>query len=478
MKKYYNFFLPFFIFILALGIRFYDLPARFTFTADEEYQATYARTVVQDFHPIWIGVSAGDTGFYLGSYFTYFTALWLAVGKGDPLVTGYVAATLGALTSVILFYLGKRIGGTKVGVVASLFYVFSPLIVYFDQRFWNPTPIPFLVCLLLLGLVSLKAQKWWLVVISLCLGVIWHVHLSLVPLYLISLWVIWKEKAKLALGPWVVSVLLFIFMLLPLIIFDYNHAWSNVLTPARLLSAPDRSLDLSGHMAKFGATLARFNYLTPGLTNNDELRDSCVAVSTKPTNLVIFLSLIPLIIFLLQKKNWKDPTLKIISLSFLLLSTSFILYPGPISAYYALGLIPLYFLILAVTLKRFGWLVSIIFVVLSVRTLFSTDTRFGLTAKHDLINQVISTVGSDSFNLQEDGECHKYGGWRYLFLSYGHAPSTSSTDSPLGWLYPKEIGSPGKYLVEVGATGEFTLPLDSIAVYESGGYTAVITYAK
>ena len=476
--KYFKYLLPLVIFLLALTLRLYHLPQRFSFTADEEYQATYARTIVLDFHPVWIGVSAGDTGFYLGPYFTYLTALFLALGQGDPLVTGYAAAAMGALTAVLLFYLAKVVGGTKLGFTAALFYAFSPLMVYFDQRYWNPSPIPLLLCLFMLALLSLKAQKWWLVVIAFCLGAFWHVHLSLVPLTLLAVYLVWPLRNHFTHPIWFTSALVFILLMLPLMIFDYHHAWSNLLTPLRLTSSGTHTLELPAHLAKLGQTLVRFLYLTPGLTNDAELRDSCLAVSTTPSRLFVIFSFLPLVIFLFRRETWHNPRLKRVALAIIILALAFIFYPGPVASYYALALIPLYFLVLAILLSRVRYLALLIFVLLSLNTLRLTDESYGLLAKRHLITQVMAIVQERPFALSQEGDCHKYGGWRYLFLSYGRSPSTSSTDSSLGWLYPGEIGPSGQLEVLVGATNEITHPTDSLAVLGSGGYTAVITYAK
>lgn len=469
---------PLIIFIVSLALRLYQLPQRFVYTADEEYQSTYARTIVEDFHPVWIGVSAGDTGFYLGPYFTYFTALWLVVGRGDPLVAGYVSSILGAITTVILYYLARGIAGSKVGFFASIFYAFSPLMVYFDQRYWNPSPIPLLVCLLLLALIMLKNNKWWLLIVSICLGAFWHTHLSLIPLYLLAVGVIWQYRAKVTLLSWIISGLLFFVMLLPLVIFDYNHAWSNIFTPFRLANNGNRSLDIPSHVTKLGETLSRFVYLSPGLTNDGELRNSCATGSTVPSNSMILLTALPLLIYLLRRESWNNPNSRVLSVAIVLLSLSFIFYPGPISAYYALGLVPLYFTVLAIMLKKLNWPVLLIFVLLSVSTLLATDNSYGLTNKRELISEVMGVVQSDSFTLIETGDCHMYAGWRFLFLSYGRAPSTSNADSPLGWLYPSEIGDVGKYTVYVGATNESKAPPNSIAVIERGGYTSYIIESK
>lgn len=90
---------------LSLFLRIYKLSDIYIFGFDEEYQATYAMTLVKDFHPIWIGVSASYLDYYMGPYFTYFTAFWLMLSGGDPLITAYVAAITGVVTCLVIFLL-------------------------------------------------------------------------------------------------------------------------------------------------------------------------------------------------------------------------------------------------------------------------------------------------------------------------------------------------------------------------------------
>jgi 4-amino-4-deoxy-L-arabinose transferase-like glycosyltransferase len=472
--------LPLFLGIMALAIRFYALPSHAVFSADEEYQATYATTIVKHFHRIWIGVSAADTGFYLGPYFTYFTALWLFLGHGDPLVTNYAAAVIGALTVVLIYLLGKQMFSSRVGALVAVLYSVSPLMVYFDQRYWNPSPTPLLSCLLLLSLLNLRSQKWWLVVVAFCLGAFWHIHLSLVPLTVLALYIVWQVRRKIFVRVWLSSGMMLFLMFLPLMIFDYNHAWSNLLTPIRMLQSPAKhGLDLVGHTELLGDTLAHALYLVPGGSPGDEIRPGCSSgLFTTIPRVLSLLALVPLIFFLFRRDTWGSPPSKYLALAIIILSLAFIFYPGEMTGYYALGIFPLYFLVIGLFLSRLRWhfVILTLFILVSLRSLVLTSSQYGLAAKHTLINAVMSELGPASFSLQEEGTCHKYGGWRYLFFAYGRSPSTSSTDASLGWLYPHAIGSRGKYLVTVAATGESTLPPSPLAVITRGGYTAAITY--
>lgn len=98
VKRYLTKFAILAVLLLALFTRLYGLPEKAVFTADEEYQANIAMTLVRHFHIIWIGVSAANTDFYLGPYWSYFTAFLLLISKGDPLLLNYISALIGVIT--------------------------------------------------------------------------------------------------------------------------------------------------------------------------------------------------------------------------------------------------------------------------------------------------------------------------------------------------------------------------------------------
>src|SRR5690242_4532065 len=106
-SKYSKIFLLLGILILAAFLRFHQLNKVYIFNFDEEYQATYAWTEAVHPHRIWIGVSSSFLDFYLGPYFTYFTAILLAISHGNPMLTAYFAVFLGVVTTGVIFFVGK-----------------------------------------------------------------------------------------------------------------------------------------------------------------------------------------------------------------------------------------------------------------------------------------------------------------------------------------------------------------------------------
>src|SRR3989344_1724552 len=129
LKKYRVLLIVLILISLSLFLRFYRLSEVYIFGFDEEYQATYAWSLVKDLHPIWIGVSASYLDFYMGPYFTYFTAFWLWISGGDPLLSAYVAAAVGVISCLMVFFVGWKFFNLTTGIIAALLYGGLPLIV-------------------------------------------------------------------------------------------------------------------------------------------------------------------------------------------------------------------------------------------------------------------------------------------------------------------------------------------------------------
>ena len=95
---------------------------------------------------------------------------------------------------------------------------------------------------------------------------------------------------------------------------------------------------------------------------------------------------------------------------------------------------------------------------LGIFSVLTAYNPYGLSVKKEIVSSVMSKIGNKTYELNEEGVCHKYEGWRYLFATYGKAPERSNIDSNFGWLYPNEIhNGPVNYSVTI--TGHDTNPL-------------------
>lgn len=504
LKRYRVYALFLLVILLAAFLRFHNLPQVYVFNFDEEYQATYAWTEVLHFHRIWIGVSASFLDFYLGPYFTYFTALLLKLSKGDPLLPAYFAASLGVLTTATFFFTGWKIFNLTTGFVSSLLYGSLPLFVYFDQKYWNVMFVPLTMLGFFVMLKMIAKSKWWWFAFPFLVGFILETDLAAAPLVLVGLYYfirskVWKDKILL-----LASIVIFLLMYWPLIIFDVNHNFSNLTLPFRLKEAITQNKNKNVQFdpwAKFKGSfdsLGRVWYLKAGAPNADEINFGCTMLSfpygarinidkyTKRTYAPFwfsFLSLSLLIWFIRFSFTSQNKDIRILRILLLTSIIFYFSYPGGTFEYYLLGVLTLFIFLPGIFIsylkgnfKNVGIIILIIPIFLGVYTIFKTSDEFSLGPKKILISKLMQKIEGNSFELKGEGFCHDYEGWRYLFKIYGRVPSQSYTDKNLGWLYPSEINkTPPEYTLILS---EDRIPLkedlSNLPSIKEGGYRAYI----
>jgi hypothetical protein len=268
-------------------------------------------------------------------------------------------------------------------------------------------------------------------------GLVFHAHLSLAPFILLAAYSIRKGISKSILTQ---SLGIFTLTISPLIAFDYFHKLSNITTPLRLNQIiSEAHPTLLEKMQALGESIMRLYYLHPHSINANEILAACSKYRGSPSFLTIpFILLI--FVFIFKKQTWKKENTRILGLGILLISFSYILFPGGTTEYYLLGLFPLLLFIPGIIWNKHisPALISII-CLLGIVSVLTAYNPYGLAIKKRIISQIMSTVGTDSYELAEKGECHQAEGWRYLFKTYAKPPERSSIDPVFGWLYPSEI---------------------------------------
>lgn len=94
-----------------------------------------------------LATGGGYSGTFRPPGYPAFLAFWLAIGAGTLGVRlGQVA--LSAWSTVLMYRLGSRFGGERVGRIAAMLFAFDPVLIAFSHRLWSETV--FLTLLLLI----------------------------------------------------------------------------------------------------------------------------------------------------------------------------------------------------------------------------------------------------------------------------------------------------------------------------------------
>lgn len=504
LKKYKVLLIVLSLISISLFLRFHKLSEIYIFGFDEEYQATYAWSLVKNPHPIWIGVSASYLDYYMGPFFTYFSAILLAISKGDPILSAYFAAIIGVITSVVIFFIGRYFFNLTTGIIASFLHASLPLFVYYDQKYWNPMFTTLVALGIFVVLNLIKKSKWWWLAFSVILGVVLNTDLTPAPFLLIGATYFIKGKFFKDIKLVFLCFLVFSMFYWPLIVFDINHNFSNLTVPFRLIEQSKKvnaSFNPADKFRTIFDSLGRVWYLKPGKSNADEINISCTSLSVKPefkfidqyserTNGVFVLSLISLallIYFFKLEMLSNSPAYKILAIMLLVKLSFYLIYQGGSFEYYILDFLTLFLFIPAILLGKLKpayqyMVIPLIFlaIILGVNTVINVSNKFGLGVKKQLISDTSQIIGDKTFSIDGVGICHNYEGWRYLFKTYVRVPDKSYTDKNFAWLYPDEkISEDINYEVVLS---EDRLPAQKdysdYMKIKRGGYSAYIKQLK
>lgn len=391
----------------AILLRLYQIPERFIFDIDTQYQALYALTIVRDFHIIWIGVSASNIGYYLGPGLTYLTALLLWITK-DPVGMGYFASGVGVLTLMSVWFVAKKLFDDKAALVTATIYGFTPVIVNYDRKFW-PIFVPLIATWMVYGLIKSHKNKWWLLLCTFLIGISFHVHLSLMVFIPFVVYAFIRANVLTFKRSNVLFILLnfavYLLLTSPLLVFDFVHNFDNLLTPIRFIQNIGRGV---------GAVSRPFPLLFAG---------------------GVVLSGVLWSVYTKSAERWVTILLGIICLAFTF-------YPGPMQEYYLVNLFPFVAFAAGFILHKLpaqilaAWV--LVFAVLGSVLFIDNKSPRRLEVKKQTIAKVCKTIRKPYY-LEIGGDKRDYEGWYYLMSVYCKRPDRSDADAMFGWLYPEHL---------------------------------------
>lgn len=435
---------------LVLGfciLRFWKAISWFSFNFDEEYQAFLAWSQVLNFHPIWIGVSASNFGFYLGPAFTYLNALLFKISNGDLVSLAIFSPLLGIITSFSIYFIVSKIFTKKAAIFSMLIYGFSALMNIFDRRFWNPTPIPFITIWLLFSLYKANKDSRWFILTAILVATSLHIHLSLIASWPMVIFVVIRNIKKISLKTWILSIFFYILVVSPLIVFDINHNYDNLLGPVRYIFTSKQAASsftptvITGNSPMIWRAFSRVWYVRPYTTIQDEM---ALGVHGNTTLGLWPLSVFSLIILVwLFNKQRKNRNYRLLFFATLSILFAYLVYPGSACEYFLLGFFTLFTIVVGLFLSdlpaKLSILITGVFIVVNSHTVFTINqSQYGLKLRKELIQETMMDIKDKPFSVEIVGpdktEYPQFAGWCFMYRIYGRIPASCQATNYFGWI--------------------------------------------
>jgi 4-amino-4-deoxy-L-arabinose transferase-like glycosyltransferase len=229
--------------ILAAFLRLYRIGDYMTFLGDEGRDVLVVYNILHG-HLTLLGPTASVGGFFLGPIYYYFMTPFLWAFHYNPVGPAVMVALFGIATVWLVYLVGNRFFGPKAGLIASLLYTISPLIIAYSRSSWNPNPMPFFVLALLYFLYKgLQEKNWKYILFSgIFLGIAMQLHYLatfvgvIVAVYILvaSMYDIFPKKVPIIKVVYqsAISYMLyaigFIIGWLPFLTFEFRHGFQNI----------------------------------------------------------------------------------------------------------------------------------------------------------------------------------------------------------------------------------------------------------
>lgn len=139
--SYQNIFLTL-VLALAAFLRLYKIADYMTFLGDEGRDVLKVYDILHG-HLTLLGPTSSVGGFFLGPIYYYFMAPFLLLFNYNPVGPAVMVALIGVATVWLIYKACGEFFNTKVGLIASLLYAISPLVIAYSRSSWNPNPLPF-----------------------------------------------------------------------------------------------------------------------------------------------------------------------------------------------------------------------------------------------------------------------------------------------------------------------------------------------
>ncbi len=436
------------IIILGAFIRLYKIKSYILFLGDEGRDALVVYGILHGDLTL-LGPTSSVGGFFLGPIYYYLMAPFLLLSNYDPVGPAIMVVILGLATIFLVYKLGKEFFGTAAGLIASLLYAISPIVIIYSRSSWNPNVFPFFTITSIYSLyLGIKTKKWWYFTLAgFLMGINLQIHyLATFVGAILFIYVTFVEfKPRISWAKELIKRYLFMFAgfligFSPFMAFEARHEFSNSQNIIRFIfDSPDTGF--AGNI--FMNVKIVFDRLFGGLLIsypqhlNEKFYDPTIVRFWYLITILIGLILIGFFLYYFIK-NFKEK--KIFRQTFLIFIWGFVgiglflLYKKSVYDYYLGFLYPLPFLLIGLLCsqviekyKKIGKLiVSIVVLALVIISLKFAPIRHPGNYQSNqmkLISDFVLTKTNDRpFNFAISGSGNSDHAYRYFFKLAGKDP--------------------------------------------------------
>lgn len=408
------------ILLLSAFLRLYRIGEYMTFLGDEGRDAIIVRNLLVDADPILIGPGTSVGGMYLGPLYYYFMAPFLFLSNFSPVGPAIGVALLGVLTVYLVYLSGRDWFNEKTGYVAAFLFSISPTVIIYSHSSWNPNIMPFFALLSVYSIWrvwKLKEYKW-LIATAISFAFVLQSHYLgvLIAPVLFVYWLLSRVPRRYSL----ISILLFAFLMFPLLLFDIRHGWMNSKAFYKFVTVRQETVSIRPWTA-----------IPKSYPIFEQINASMLTAKTEPLGQIVTILIIFSILLVVIERREKLTNSTYYMLLLWLVSgiIGFGIYKQHIYDHYFGFMFAVPFLFFGILIskisetrfKYLGYLLLIVLVYVNlINNPFKNNPNNQMKRSENVADKIISESKGDNFNIAVVSERNYEGGYQY-FLEKNNA---------------------------------------------------------
>lgn len=221
--------LLFIVFCLAAFLRFYNVPGRYTFDYDATADAIVAYKAAHELQLPLTGNFSSAGAFTFGPWYYYHLIFFYSLSS-LPYSVWLLNGILSLATVVVMYFIGKTLGGRSLGVILAALTAISPAQIGIATSSSNPNLVVFYTALalyLFITLIKHNVSAWYSFFLGVAIGIAINAHYQALPLLFFSLMLLFFTKNN-KLRAFLVSTGGVAVTFLPLLFFNLTNHWHTV----------------------------------------------------------------------------------------------------------------------------------------------------------------------------------------------------------------------------------------------------------
>lgn len=437
--------ITFVVILIGVGafLRLYRIRDTLMFQADQGRDALVVKEMIKAGDLTLLGPVMSVGNLYLGPFYYYFMAPFLALTYPDPIGPVYAVSLINIILLWILYLGAKDMFGRRGALFTLFIYTFMPAASLYSRFSWNPNLAPFVSFLIMWCLYKAwHDRKYaWLYAAVLLMGILTQLHyLALVMVGVIGICYILmlltdKPGRKGLLLTGLLSLGIYLLTWTPLIVFNQRH--NNMI----LNSFAEFAFGDGGQFSSVGRTLKIIRE-TEGKSYH-VLAKLVASVNGTTDRLITFSGTVFFLVLLLTKKVKvsKEKGLTIVLITLLCTIVGAAVYSGSLFdhylgfAYPAVALFWGYLLAILSRLKRWaGIVITSLILLMYMGAALQQAPAFGnpgpsIALFRRTANDIITHLDGTKYNLALLSESRDFKGMNYrYFLAVTDKPPAKYDD--------------------------------------------------